>query len=84
MQAVSSRVGQAAPPCSQSRNVAPGVVFLGTLDSPVNNEIDITTAYTGRYGSPAVGKKVFVRVNQNINGWEDVPRQFSAIVPTAS
>ena len=60
------------------------MVFLGTLDSPVNNEIDISTAYKARYGSPAVGKKVFVRVNQNINGWEDVPRQFSAIVPTAS
>jgi hypothetical protein len=73
-----------AAPCSQGRNVAPGVVYLGTLDSPVNNAIDISTAYKARYGSPAVGKKVFVRVNQNINGWEDVPRQFSAIVPAAA
>jgi hypothetical protein len=26
--------------------------------------IDITAAYTARYGSPAVGKKVFVQVNR--------------------
>jgi hypothetical protein len=73
-----------AKPCSQGISTTSGVVFLGTLDSPVGNAIDISTAYKARYGSPTVGKKVFVRVNQNINGWEDVPRQFSAIVPAAA
>ena len=37
-----------------------------------------------RYGSPAVGTKVFVRVNQNIDGWEDVPVETWAIVPAAA
>ena len=60
------------------------MVFLGTLDSPANNAIDISSAYKGRYDSPAVGKKVFVQVNQNLNGWEDVPRRFWAIVPAAA
>jgi hypothetical protein len=73
-----------AAPCPQGRNVSPGVVFLGTLDSPTNNAIDISTAYKGKYGSPKVGSKVFVQVNQNVNGWEDVPRQFWAIVPAAA
>jgi len=73
-----------AKPCSQGQNIARQTVLLGTLGSPVNNAIDISTAYKARYGSPAVGKKVFVRVNQNINGWEDVPRQFWAIVPAAA
>jgi hypothetical protein len=73
-----------AKACSQGLNTARGVVFLGTLDSPVNNAIDITTAYTGRYGSPAVGKKLFVKVNQNINGWKDTPRLFWVIVPAAA
>ena len=73
-----------APPCSQGRNSAPEVVFLGTLDSPVNNAVDISTTYKAKYGSPPVGKKVFVRVNQNIDGWEDLPHQFSAIVPAAA
>jgi hypothetical protein len=73
-----------AAPCSQGRNRAPDVVFLGTLSAPVNNAIDISAAYQARYGSPPVGSKVFVKVNQNIGGWEDVPRQFWAIVPAAS
>jgi hypothetical protein len=73
-----------AKPCSQGISTARGVVFLGTLDSPVNDAIDITAAYTARYGSPVAGKKVFVKVNQNMNGWEDTPRQFWAIVPEAA
>ena len=73
-----------APPCSQGQATSPGAVFLGTLTSPINNEIDVSTAYKARYGSPAVGSKVFVRVNQNINGWQDIPRQFAAIVPAAA
>jgi hypothetical protein len=73
-----------APPCSQGRSVSPEAVFLGTLDAPVSNAIDISTAYKGRYGSPKVGSKVFVKINQNINGWEDVPRQFWAIVPAVT
>jgi hypothetical protein len=73
-----------AKPCSQGRACRPDVVFLGTLSSPVNNAIDISTPYKARYGSPAVGKKVFVEVNQNVDGWEDVRRRFSAIVPAAS
>jgi hypothetical protein len=31
-----------------------------------------------------VGTKVFVRVNQNIDGWEDLPVETSAIVPGAA
>ena len=73
-----------APPVSQGRGRSPGMVFLGTLDAPVNNAIDISAAYKAKYGSPRAGSKVFVRVNQNINGWEDIPSQFSAIVPAAS
>jgi hypothetical protein len=73
-----------APPCSQGRSVSPEAVFLGTLDAPVSNAIDISTACKGRYGSPKVGSKVFVKINQNINGWEDVPRQFWAIVPAVT
>jgi hypothetical protein len=73
-----------AAPCSAGRDVAPNVVYLGTLDSPVGGAINITAAYTARYGSPAAGKKVFVKVNQNVDGWEDTPRQFWAIVPAAA
>jgi hypothetical protein len=30
---------------------------------------------------PPVGKKVFIQVNQVVDGWEDLPVTFSAIVP---
>jgi hypothetical protein len=37
--------------------------------------------FTARYGVPPVGTKVFVSVNQMVDGWEDRPVTFSAIVP---
>jgi hypothetical protein len=50
----------------------------------VANVADITNLYTARYGAPPVGTKVFVRVSQFIDGWEDVPITFAAIVPAAA
>jgi hypothetical protein len=73
------------PPISQGRNRAPETVFLGTLDSPDQSGlINITTAYEAKYGLPPVGSKVFVTVNQNINGYQDIPHTFWAIVPASS
>jgi hypothetical protein len=57
--------------------------LLGTLDSPVSNYITITDAYTTRFGVPAVGSRVFVSVNANVNGYEGIPLVFSARVPSA-
>ena len=58
--------------------------LLGTLDSPVSNYVDITSAYTGRFGAPTAGKRVFVSVNANADGYEGIPVVFSARVPAAS
>lgn len=63
---------------------APDLNYVGTTDSPVSNKIDITAVYTAKYGVPAVGKKVFVSVNSNINGYEDLPVMFSAVVPASA
>jgi len=41
-------------------------------------------AYEARFGNPPAGTKVFVSVNQNLNGWDDVPHIFSAIVPAST
>ena len=73
-----------AKPCSQGRSTARGLVFLGVLGSPGSDGVDISSGYKARFGSPKVGSKVFVRVNQNIHGWEDIPSQFWAIVPAAT
>jgi hypothetical protein len=61
-----------------------GYRLLGTLDNPVGGYVNITTAYTTRFGVPAVGSRVFVSVNANVLGYEGVPLVFSARVPTAA
>ncbi len=58
--------------------------LLGILDSPVANYIAITPAYTSHFGVPAVGSRVFVSVNANVNGYEGIPLVFSARVPAGS
>jgi hypothetical protein len=58
--------------------------LLGTLGSPVSSYITITTAYTGRFGVPPVGSRVFVSVNANVDGYEGIPLVFSARVPAAA
>ena len=73
-----------AAPCSQGLGYCDDYRVLGVLPAPVQGSCDITNLYSARYGSPAVGTKVFVRVNQNVNGWEDMPVEASAIVPAAA
>ena len=70
------------------RSLARGVpnaasAYLGTLNTPSNGYWDITSAYIGRFGVPAVGKRVFVSVNACVNGYEGIPLEFSARVPSA-
>jgi hypothetical protein len=76
---------RAGAPVSQGRDRAPEMAYLGTLASPGQaGLIPLTTRSTAQYGVPTVGSKVFVTVNQNVNGYEDIPHTFWAIVPTSS
>jgi hypothetical protein len=72
-----------APEKSGVRRVI-GPRYLGTLDSPANGGVDITTPYTGRFGVPPVGSRVFVQVNTNDSGYEGLRHTFSARVPVSS
>ena len=45
---------------------------------------DIKGLYTARYSVPQVGTKVYVQVNQVIDGWESLPRTYWTIVPSGS
>jgi hypothetical protein len=49
----------------------------------VTGSADITSLYTARYGVPKAGTKVYVQVNQVVDGWESLPRTYSAIVPAS-
>jgi hypothetical protein len=75
---------RASAPCSQGLAYSEDYRILGLLPVPAQGSCDITNLYKTRYGSPAIGTKVFVRVNQNIDGWEDVPVETSAIVPAGT
>ena len=52
--------------------------------APVAGSSDITGLYTARYGVPTVAKKVYIQVNQYVDGWESRPVAFWAIVPAAA
>ena len=44
---------------------------------------DITALYKARFGTPSVGRKIFVRVSAMVRGFEDLPREFWAQVPAS-
>ena len=75
---------RACAPLSSGARRGDAYRLLGTLGSAVANYITITTAYTARFGVPAVGSRVFVSVNSNVNGYEGIPLVFSARVPAAT
>jgi len=72
---------RAAEPVSQGRQTWNSFRVLGLCPAAVAGAADITGLYTARYGVPPVGKKVYVQVNQFIDGWESQPVSFWAIVP---
>ena len=57
--------------------------FLGVLPEEAGETADINDLYAARFGVPPVGKRVFIRTVQQINGWQDRPQTFSARVPPA-
>jgi hypothetical protein len=75
---------RASAPLSQGRMLCEDFRLLGECPQPTSGKADITSLYTAKYGVPVVGKKIFVRANQMINGFEDIPHQFEAIVPEST
>jgi hypothetical protein len=72
---------QGAAPCSAGVSCVQHFPFLGFLPAPVDGWSDITALYVAWYGVPPVRKAVWIRTRQHINGWNDLPKQTSAIVP---
>jgi hypothetical protein len=70
-----------AAPCSAGISFVRDFTILGPLPEPVRGVSDITDIYVARYGVPRVGLQIFIRTRQQINGWEDAPKQVSAIAP---
>ena len=72
---------RASAPVSAGRETCADFRLLGTCPAAVQGSSDITSLYTARFGAPSATKKVFVQVSQMVNGWEQVPVSFWAIVP---
>jgi hypothetical protein len=75
---------RASAPISQGRQTCSDFRVLGTCPAPVQGSANITSLYTARYGVPPVGKKVYVQVNQFVDGWESLPVSFWGIVPASA
>ena len=72
---------RASAPVSAGRETCTDFRLLGTCPAAAQGSSDITSLYTARFGAPSAAKKVFVQVGQMVNGWEQVPVSFWAIVP---
>ena len=73
----------ATAPCSAGVSFGKHFTILGVLPPEEGGYSYITALYTARYGKPPVGTRIFIRTRQVFNGWEDFPKETSAIVSTA-
>jgi hypothetical protein len=71
-------------PLSAGRETCSDFRVLGTCPAPAQGSANITSLYTARYGEPPVGKKVYIQVNQFVDGWESLPVTFWGIVPASA
>jgi hypothetical protein len=71
-------------PVSQGYGKFSDFRVLGMCPTPAQGSADITTLYTSRFGVPPAGTKVFVSVSQKVDGWENQPVTFAAVVPASA
>ena len=70
-------------PCSSGVSRPRRFTLLGALPDPVGSVSNITDLYAAKYGVPPVGTRVFIRTRQIANGWEDLQKDTTAVVPAA-
>jgi hypothetical protein len=75
---------QGAAPVGAGVRCAQHFPFLGLLPPPTDGWSDITALYVARYGMPVAGTVIFIRTCQHIDGWTDVPKLASALVPATA
>ena len=74
---------EAAAPVSAGVRCVQAYRFLALLPTPVDGWCDITALYVARYGVPPRGMVIFIRMRQQIDGWNDVGKITSAMAPLA-
>ncbi len=71
---------RASAPASASRKSCTKFKIIGLCPVPVNGVADITGLYVAKFGLPPVEARIFLHVNQMIDGWQDKPVRFKALV----
>jgi len=71
----------ATAPCSAGIARPRRFTLLGALPVSAAGMSDITDLYVAKYGVPPVGSRVFIRTRQTANGWEDLRKETTAVVP---
>ena len=71
--------GQA--PCRAGRKKWRRGAYMCLLTAAEGGECDITAQYVERFGEPEPGTKVFIRTQQQKDGWKDFPTDLSEVVP---
>jgi hypothetical protein len=74
---------RASPPQNSAVRACRNYRIIGTCPAPVQGSADITALYTGVFGAPPAGKRLFVRASTMVSGFESLARQFQARVPAA-
>ena len=74
---------EAAAPVSAGVRCVQAYRFVGLLPAAVDGWCNITALYVARYGVPPPGTVIFIRTRQQIDGWNDVGKITSAMVPLA-
>jgi hypothetical protein len=72
-------LGQA--PCSAGRKKWRRGAYLCLLPAVEGGECDITAKYVEHFGQPEPGQKVFIRTQQQRDGWRDKEKDVSEVVP---
>jgi hypothetical protein len=70
-------------PLSAGTTYVDHFTILGLLAEPARGVSDITDLYLAKYALLPAGSRVFIQTVQQINGWQDIPKRTSAIVPEA-
>jgi hypothetical protein len=73
---------RASPPQSAGVGICRNFRIIGMCPAPVRVFADITALYTACFGRPPVGRRIFLRASTMVSGFESLPREFRALVPT--
>ena len=57
--------------------------IIGVCPAPAQGVADITALYTAEFGAVPPGKRLFLLASTMVDGFESIPRRYTALVPKA-